>query len=121
MTRSLKEQLKEWVKVFKRNEKEAVQEIAAEELIEQATVETVEEARIKEHNSQQLKALAVFIKGYNSRLQNPNYEITGKYSPQWNIGGWNREIMIYRLPNGMIIAVRNKHGIVTFNPSGMLE
>ena len=79
---------------------------------------TKEEKELKEWNSEQLILLARHVKSLG-RLQNPNYEITGKYSPQWKIGGWGANVYYYRLPNHKVIAYRDADGRIHFNPDGI--
>jgi len=97
------------------------EEALAKQEVELAAIvkeESQEEKELKEHNSEQLRLLAFYVKSMG-RLQNPNYEITGKYSPQWKIGGWGANVYYYRLPNRLVIAYRDSEGRVHFNPSGI--
>jgi hypothetical protein len=68
------------------------------------------------NNRLHLQELQDFVFEFYPRVQNPNYLVTGKYSPQWKQGFHGD--MYYQLPNKHILAVI-KDGWVHFDRNGI--
>jgi hypothetical protein len=73
--------------------------------------------RQHEDNHYQLKELAIYVKSLKSRLQNPDFITTKKFSPQWRADPIT-SAYYYTLPNHRVIA-EYKNGKVKFNPQGV--